>query len=81
MSDFARKLDPPVIFTDSVLLKGAGTNNNIPARYTVGTTVTVGKTETQWCIIVAKITVPIILGLELLTKLDAVIDLTDFPSL
>jgi hypothetical protein len=23
--DFARKLDPPVIFTDSVLLKGAGT--------------------------------------------------------
>ena len=67
--DFARKLDPPVIFTDSVLLKGAGTNNNIPARYTVGTTVTVGKTETKWRIIVAKITVPVILGLELLTNL------------
>jgi hypothetical protein len=76
--DFARKLDPPVIFTDSVLLKGAGTNNNIPARYTDGTTVTVGKTETKWRIIVAKITDPVILGLNLLTKFDAVIDLTDF---
>ena len=76
--DFASKLDPLVIFTDSVLLKGAGKNNNIPARYTYGTTVTVGKTETKWRIIVAKITDPVILDSDLLTKLDAVIDLTDF---
>ncbi|CAG2208013.1 unnamed protein product [Mytilus edulis] len=75
--EFAKKLKPPVIFKGSLMLKGAGKDNSITARYTECVTVKVGKTDTKWKIIVAKINDQVILGLDFLKHLDAVIDLTD----
>ncbi|CAC5396879.1 unnamed protein product [Mytilus coruscus] len=75
--EFAKKLKPPVIFKGSFMLKGAGKDNSITARYTERVTVKVGKTDTKWKIIVAKINDQVILGLDFLKHLDAVIDLTD----
>ncbi|CAC5374562.1 unnamed protein product [Mytilus coruscus] len=75
--EFAKKLKPPVIFKGSLMLKGAGKDNSITARYTERVAVKVGKTDTKWKIIVAKINDQVILGLDFLKHLDAVIDLTD----
>ncbi|XP_071140676.1 interaptin-like [Mytilus edulis] len=75
--EFPKKLKPPVIFKGSLMLKGAGKDNSITARYTECVTVKVGKTDTKWKIIVAKINDQVILGLDFLKHLDAVIDLTD----
>ncbi|CAC5358486.1 unnamed protein product [Mytilus coruscus] len=73
--EFAKKLKLPVIFKGSLMLKGAGKDNSITARYTER--VKVGKTDTKWKIIVAKINDQVILGLDFLKHLDAGIDLTD----
>ncbi|CAC5414740.1 unnamed protein product [Mytilus coruscus] len=75
--EFAKKLKPPVMFKGSLMLKGAGKDNSITARYTERVTVKVGKIDTKWKIIVAKINDQVILGLDFLKHLDAVIDLTD----
>lgn len=75
---FAKKLDPPVNLTNPVILKGAGENNSIPASYAEHTQIKVGKTETRWRVIVAKINDQVILGLDLLKHLKANINLDDF---
>ena len=75
---FANTLQPPVVLTDFLLLKGAGENNTIPARYAEQTKINIGKTETKWRVIVAKISDPVILGLDILKFLKATINLEAF---
>ncbi|CAC5398774.1 unnamed protein product [Mytilus coruscus] len=62
IEEFAKKLKPSVIFKGSLMLKGAGKDNSITARYTERVTVMVGKTDTKWKIIVPKINDQVILG-------------------
>ncbi|VDI25418.1 Hypothetical predicted protein [Mytilus galloprovincialis] len=64
--DFAKSLDPAIEVKEPVILKGAGKDNSITARYTDRVAIKVGKTETRWRVIVADITDPVILGLDVL---------------
>jgi len=59
-------------------LKGAGNNTSISARYADKVVINIGQTETRWRMIVADISDPVIIGLDLLKHLKAVIDLVDF---
>ncbi|CAG2248496.1 unnamed protein product [Mytilus edulis] len=56
---------------------GAGKDNSITARYADRVAIKVGKTETRWRVIVADITDPVILGLDVLQHIKAVINLVD----
>ncbi|VDI00838.1 Hypothetical predicted protein, partial [Mytilus galloprovincialis] len=64
--DFAKSLDPAIEVKEPVILRGAGKDNSITARYTDRVAIKVGKTETRWRVIVADITDPVILGLDVL---------------
>ncbi|VDI12065.1 Hypothetical predicted protein [Mytilus galloprovincialis] len=75
--DFAKSLDPAIEVKEPVILRGAGKDNSITARYTDRVAIKVGKTETRWRVIVADITDPVILGLDVLQHIKAVINLVD----
>ncbi|CAC5398292.1 unnamed protein product [Mytilus coruscus] len=75
--DFAKSLNPAIEVKEPVILKGAGKDNSISAKYTVRVAIKVGKTETRWRVIVADITGPVILGLDVLQHIKAVINLVD----
>ncbi|CAG2185743.1 unnamed protein product [Mytilus edulis] len=75
--DFAKSLDPAIEVKEPVILKGAGKDNSITARYADRVAIKVGKTETRWRVIVADITDPVILGLDVLQHIKAVINLVD----
>ncbi|CAG2198565.1 KRAB [Mytilus edulis] len=75
--DFAKSLNPAIEVKEPVILKGAGKDNSITARYADRVAIKVVKTETRWRVIVADITDPVILGLDVLQHIKAVINLVD----
>ncbi|CAC5378212.1 unnamed protein product [Mytilus coruscus] len=75
--DFAKSLNPTIEVKEPVILKEAGKDNSITAKYTDRVAIKVGKTKTRWRVIVADITDPVILGLDVLQHIKAVIDLVD----
>jgi len=75
---FANTLEIPLKIGHRVSLKGAGNDTSIRARYADKVVINIGQTETRWRIIVADISDPVIIGLDLLKHLKAIIDLVDF---
>ncbi|CAC5407103.1 unnamed protein product [Mytilus coruscus] len=75
--DFAKSLNPAIEVKEPVILKGTGKDNSISAKYTDRVAIKIGKTETRWRVIVADITDPVILGLDVLQHIKAVINLVD----
>jgi len=75
---FAKSLNPPLKTGNFVILKGAGKDSDISARYASSVTIKIGKTETKWRVIVANITDSVILGLDVLKHVKAVINLVDY---
>ncbi|CAG2249191.1 unnamed protein product [Mytilus edulis] len=69
---------PMIKLKEHLVLRGAGKNSKIDARYTEEIPIEIGKLKSKWRFVTANINDNIILGIDFLEKFGAVIDMANY---